>query len=219
MTTSFTNVRNLGEKGVEFKVTGKKSGSTEAFKLPILGAHNAVNASLAVAVGCLMGISMPLAAQALLEVKSPGGRLSLSTGNGITIIDDTYNAGPDSIKAAIDTLSATAGNRKIAILSDILELGILEEEGHTEIGHYVAAKGIHILFAIGERAKYYAKGALDENTNMRVVYYDTKEHAFSDIVSTIETGDVILVKGSNATRISELARALKEAVGGKEVSR
>lgn len=212
------DVRNLGESGVEFKVTEQKSGSTEFFKLPILGVHNAVNASLAVAVGYFMGVSMALAAKALLNIKSPNGRLSLSKVNGITIIDDTYNAGPDSIKAAIDTLLVTGGKRKIAILSDILELGMLEEQEHTDIGHYVALKGIHILFAIGERAKYYAEGALAENTSMRVVHYNTKEEAFPDILSTIEAGDGILIKGSNATRISELAAEIKEAAGKKGIA-
>lgn len=209
------DVRNLGEDGVEFKITEKKSGATELFKLPILGAHNAVNAALAVAVGWFMGVSMPMAAQALLKVKSPSGRLSLSKINGMTVIDDTYNAGPDSIKAAIETIAFTAGKRKIAILSDILELGVLEKSGHTDIGHYAAVKGIDILFAIGERAKHYAEGALAEQTNMRVFHYDTKEEALPHILSTIEPGDVILVKGSNATRISELAVEIKAAAGKK----
>ena len=207
-----SDVSHSAEGGISFNLSEKSSGSTQGFMLPLLGVHNAVNASLAVAVGRFMHIPMSLAAQALAHVQSPNRRLSLLKVNEITIIDDTYNAGPDSIKAAIDTMSMVDGNRTLAILSDILELGPLEREGHMDVGRYAAEQGIDLLFAIGERAKYYSEGALAVNKNMRVFHYDTKEAAFSDILSTLQAGDVVLIKGSNATKISELVHLLKDAI-------
>ncbi|NCB41192.1 MAG: UDP-N-acetylmuramoyl-tripeptide--D-alanyl-D-alanine ligase [Clostridia bacterium] len=207
---SLSEVKDLGVQGIEFKILDKKSDTTQAFKLALLGTHNARNAALAIAAGHYMGISMQEAAKALSQMKSTMRRLDLEEMNGITIIDDTYNAGPDSIKAAINTLLSVKGTRKIAILSDIMELGPLEEEGHLDVGRYVAEKGISILIAIGKRARHYVQGALEVNRNMKVLHYETKEAALSDILPMVQTGDVLLVKGSNSTMISELVPLIKE---------
>lgn len=210
-----SDVLDLGGNGISFKLCERKSGTLQLFKLPILGAHNAYNASLSVAVGCFMGITMCQAAKALLQVQSTARRLDVKKINDITIIDDTYNAGPDSMKAALDTLSIFDGVRKIAIFSDILELGSLEEEAHTDVGRYAATKNVDVLIAIGQRAKHYIKGALDVCEDMHVLHYDTKDAALEDILSMLQTGDVVLIKGSNATRISELVASIHTALNGE----
>lgn len=205
-----SNVMDLGIKGIEFTLLEKEGGAVQLFKLPILGAHNAYNASLAVAAGCFLGVTLEQAAHALLNIQHTNRRLELEKINGITLINDTYNAGPDSTKAAIDTLSILEGKRKVAILSDILELGVYEEEGHKDVGRYAGAKGIDLLIAIGARANHYVKGALEVNSAMNVLHYDTKEAALDDILSILRDGDIVLIKGSNSTKISELADLIRQ---------
>lgn len=204
-----SHILDLGKNGIEFTLCEKESGAMQLFKLPILGAHNAHNASLAVAVACFLDITMDQAAQALLHMQSTARRLDVRKINEITIIDDTYNAGPDSMRSAMDTLSAMEGGRKIVIFSDILELGPLEEEGHTEVGRYAATKNIDVLIAIGQRAKHYIKGALAVCADMRLLHYDTKEAALEDILFMLQAGDVVLIKGSNATKISDLVETIQ----------
>ena len=120
-----SHLKDLGERGIEFQLyTREKEGK---FRLGIPGLHNGMNAALAVGAALGMGLDMEQAASGLAKVTSTDKRLNILQVHGIKIIDDSYNASPDSMKAALDVLASIKGTRKIAILGDMFELGKDEE--------------------------------------------------------------------------------------------
>ena len=102
--------------------------------LPIPGAHNAVNATLAIAACAELDISVPEAIEGLRKTELTAKRLNIKGKNGIKVIDDTYNACPESVRSAINTLMATKGLRKVAVLGDMFELGSDSRIFHEEVG-------------------------------------------------------------------------------------
>ncbi|MEG0391527.1 MAG: UDP-N-acetylmuramoyl-tripeptide--D-alanyl-D-alanine ligase, partial [Anaerovoracaceae bacterium] len=152
-----SQIEDRGAEGISFLLEHK--GETQKFSLPVPGKHNGLNASVAVAAGLCLGISMEEAAAGLAKMTLTEGRMTIKEKDGVKVIDDTYNASPDSMKAAIDVLMATKGRRKLAILGDMFELGKDTEGFHQEVGEYAASAGVDKVIAVGELAKSIAKGA------------------------------------------------------------
>lgn len=203
-----SNVCDFGENGVQFNI--EHNYEIQEFKLPIPGRHNVYNASLAVACGVELGISLKEAAIGLQKIVITDKRLSIKGKDGIKVIDDTYNASPASMKGALDVLLSTKGIRKVAVLGDMFELGKDSEYYHEEVGAYVAMKNIGLLITIGKDAKFIAKGASTGLSKDRIKYYKTKEEFIKEIDSVIMKGDVVLVKGSRAM---EMEKIVKKIVG------
>jgi len=178
-------------------------GEKQYFRIPAAGRHNAFNASLAVAAGMQIGIDMQQSAEALKGLELTEGRLSVIKCSNIKIIDDTYNASPDSMKAAVDVLMSQTGKRKIAILGDMFELGEGTESYHQEIGRYAAESGADRIFAIGELAENIACGA-----GSKGAFYRTKESFIGDISGFLRRGDTILVKASRGMEMEEIIENL-----------
>jgi len=203
-----SNIVDHGEEGIEFSIEHKEE--MRNFRLNIPGRHNAYNGALAVAAAVSCGITMEEAARGLLKLEITDKRLSIKGKSGMKIIDDTYNASPDSMKAAIDVLTATKGFRKIAILADMFELGDDSAACHTEVGRYAAESAVDLLIAVGTQAKNIADAAeaiLGEN---KVHYYKTKELLINDIGSMISSGDVILLKGSRGMAMDQVVKKIME---------
>lgn len=203
-----SNILDYGEDGIEFTIEHEME--MQIFRLKIPGRHNAYNGALAVAAAVSCGISMADAAKGLLKMELTDKRLNIKGKNGMKIIDDTYNASPDSMKAAIDVLTATKGFRKIAILADMYELGENSDEFHAEVGRYAAENAVDLLIAVGIHAKHIAEGAntiLDED---KIHYYETKELLINDIGSMISSGDVILLKGSRGMAMDQVVKKIME---------
>ncbi len=208
-----SNISDFGEKGIEFAIEHKgsnMSSSSQNFRLNVPGRHNAYNAALAVAAGISCGITMKEAAAGLLKLKITDKRLNIKGKNGMKIIDDTYNASPDSMRAAIDVLNATKGFRKIAILADMFELGENSEAFHLGVGRYAAESGLDMLIAVGKMAKYIAEGASGKLQENKIHYYETKELLVKDIGSMISSGDVILLKGSRGMAMDQVVKKIME---------
>ena len=203
-----SGITDYGEDGVEFTIEHKKE--MQSFRLNVPGRHNAYNGSLAVAAAVSCGITMAEAASGLLKLAITDKRLSIKGKNGMKIIDDTYNASPDSMKAAIDVLTATKGFRKIAILADMLELGENSPEFHAEVGRYAADSSVDLLIAVGTRAKQIAAAAKGILGDGKVRYYETKELLIDDIGSMISSGDVILLKGSRGMAMDQVVKKIME---------
>lgn len=200
------NIENKGLEGVEFVLDG------QSFSLPLIGQHNVVDAVLAIRAGEAFGISLKEAAAALSHVQSTERRLKAENINGITLLDDSYNASPDSMKAGLAALAAAEGKRKIAILSDMYELGDAEEEGHYEVGMAVAENNIDILIAVGENSSFYSQGVGHVKGNKcNVIELGTNLSAAELAVQLLKAGDVVLVKGSNGTKINEVAEYIRKA--------
>lgn len=199
------DIEDRGEGGIEF--TFEYDEKTVRVSLPVYGRHNAMNASLAIAAGIELGIDPLDAAEGLAKTKLTDKRLSIKGRNGIKIIDDSYNASPESMKAALDVLAATKGLRKIAVLGDMFELGSLTEESHLEVGEYAASKDIDILVAIGKEAFGIAKGAKGLGD---VRYFTDKEAFYPVMEDLICSGDVVLVKGSNGMHMDRIVKKILE---------
>jgi UDP-N-acetylmuramoyl-tripeptide--D-alanyl-D-alanine ligase len=196
----------MNESGSRFRVDFK-NGSLE-LTLPIPGRHNILNAVAAVAVAKELGISNQSIQNGLAEPLLSGKRLHIFEKNGYRLIDDTYNASPASVKAALDVLkSMDSGTRKIAVLADMLEMGPTSIEMHHSIGTYAAEAGVDRLFAYGELAKEYAKG-MNDIVKGNGEYFSDKQALIDRLKTYIKPGDFILVKGSRGMKMEEIIYAL-----------
>ena len=122
----------------------------------------------------------------------------------VTLIDDCYNANPDSMKSGIDSLLRLNG-RHVCILGDMLELGEHEREMHYETGRYAAENGVELVLCSGRLAEDIAKGA-----GARGVHFDTREELISALPAYIRRGDAVLVKASNSMRFGEISEEIKK---------
>ncbi|MGI6204211.1 MAG: UDP-N-acetylmuramoyl-tripeptide--D-alanyl-D-alanine ligase [Anaerovoracaceae bacterium] len=201
-----SNIRERGLSGISFDITHK--GKKQNIDLPVMGRHNALNAALAIAAGGEIGIPMKDAARGLRKMELTGGRLTVRRGrNGITIIDDTYNASPDSVNSAMKTLmkQASDSGRHIAVLGDMFELGENEAEEHRRVGENARELGIDAVITIGSLAENIAEGAGDI-----AVHFGTKEEFAGCADEYIKQGDMVLVKASHGMHLEEVVRALSE---------
>ena len=165
------------------------------------------NALLAVAAGILCGISLEESVAALRGATLTGGRLSVLNRNGVTILDDTYNANPESMSAALETLASTGvGKRRIAVLGRMGELGIHATDAYNRIG-VKASESSDVLICVGEEASAIGGSATGAgHTDVRFVA-DTKSAA--DLLSGIvNPGDIVLLKASRSARLEEILQHL-----------
>ncbi|CAA6816297.1 MAG: UDP-N-acetylmuramoylalanyl-D-glutamyl-2,6-diaminopimelate--D-alanyl-D-alanine ligase (EC [uncultured Thiotrichaceae bacterium] len=191
------------------KLTINSKGNTIEVQLNLLGKHNAMNALAATALASVLNIELTQIKQGLESLQAVPGRLALQQGQqGITLIDDTYNANPSSAKAGIDVLAEMSGSRMM-ILGDMGELGDDVAALHGEIGVHAKQAGIESLFCLGE----YSKQACAE--------FGEQEHAFDDldemlnvIKSKLQSDMTILVKGSRSMRMERVISALQQPQEG-----
>ena len=122
---------------------------------------------------------------------------------GGTLIEDCYNANPIAMEAALADLGAREG-RRVAILADMMELGPEEAAYHREVGRAVAAAGVALLIAIGERARWYVEGA----EGVPAERFPTVEEAVAGVPALVEPGDVVLVKGSRSMALERITALL-----------
>lgn len=205
-----SDVKSLGEQGVEFVLETNDERCT--FTVPLPGTHNAWNAALAAACGLMYDIPLAKSAEALRDMSGSAVRLNVVDSGEICVINDTYNASPDSVKAALDVLNDRKGKRYIAVLADMLELGSDSSQYHFEIGRYAAKKGTDIVIAVGENARHIADGALELMDRDSVYYFKDVDEFIAAAHDIVKKGDVILVKGSHSMKMDKAARYLAEKV-------
>lgn len=203
-----SNVCDFGDKGIKY--TLDRNHKQYEVNLNVPGGHNALNATLAVAAGEILGISAEDAIRGLENAELTAKRLNVRGKNGIKVIDDTYNAAPESMRSAINTLKATKGLRRVAILSDMKELGPESRNFHREIGAYVAEQKIDFLITVGDDARYIGEGAAEGLGADSVHHYETKAEFLKDMDRYIQPGDVVLVKGSRSMEMEEIVKKIFE---------
>lgn len=157
-----------------------------------------------------MGIDVETAVEGLKNAALTEKRLHIIEEGGVKIIDDTYNACPASMKSAVNTLMASGGNRKVAILGDMFELGAESENAHFEVGVYAAEKQVDLLIAVGNDARQYAEGAKKSMDPQKILCFEKKEDLIEKLSELIETGDVILVKASRSMFMEKIVNAILE---------
>jgi UDP-N-acetylmuramoyl-tripeptide--D-alanyl-D-alanine ligase len=169
------------------------------------GRHNLYNALAAATVGLADGLSLQEVAAALAAADVLLRLRVLSGPQGSTILDDTYNASPASMLAALDLLAELPG-RHLALLGDMLELGTFEEEGHCLVGER-AAQTTDILYTVGERGRIIGEAAQAAG-HQDVRFLASKEAAAAAIRDTLSEGDHLLVKASRAMALETVIEEL-----------
>lgn len=201
------NIRVVDGKSY-FTLVNSQKGVEEEIVLNVLGEHNVNNALCALAIANYYNIPTSIAKKGLEEYRPIAMRGEIKKANGITIIDDTYNASPDSMKSGVDVLlSLTNVKRRIAVLADVLELGAISQQCHKDVGIYISDKDINELITIGSQAKFIAQGVSDNNKDIIVNSFKNTEEAIGYLKETIKTGDAMLVKGSRGMKTEELVNA------------
>jgi UDP-N-acetylmuramyl pentapeptide synthase len=185
-------------------------GESVPVELGVPGEHMVANAVLAAAAGVEFGIAPAQIADALGSVTLTGGRLERRRIGGLEFLDDTYNANPDSVKAALKTLMAieTTGKR-VAVLGRMAELGDREEADHEEIGRAASEAGVDLVIAVGSVADWVAQGAIDSGTE--VIKAADQAEAGKLLMEQLDEGDLILVKGSRSSEMEKVIRIVGEA--------
>ena len=199
-----SSVEDHGIEGISFCIEYEAAGrqETRRIELPAAGAHNAVNAAIALAVGRKLGVSIDEGAEGLKKVELTGSRLRKIEGKTVGIIDDTYNANPFSMMSAIDVLVRSSAVRRIAILGDMFELGSDEKELHRKVGEHAAAAGVDEVIAIGDLAEYIAEGSGG-------THFKDKASFLKAIGDYIRPGDLVLVKASRGMHLEEIVEELR----------
>ncbi|PZR73227.1 MAG: UDP-N-acetylmuramoyl-tripeptide--D-alanyl-D-alanine ligase [Chthoniobacterales bacterium] len=187
-------------------------------QLPVPGLHMVQNALLAVAAGRAFGLSLEECAAGLASTPLTKARLQIKEINGIQFIDDSYNANPDSMKAALRTLiELDADGRRIAVLGEMGELGDESERGHREVGEAAAELGVDELIAVGVTGAAIARAAKKAGLENSVAV-DAPEEAAELLAHGVAAGDLILVKGSRSARMERVLEAFSNRRSTMEVS-
>ncbi len=204
-------IRIKGREGTSFILI--LEGEETEVRLPLLGKHFVHNALSAIAAASLFGVEPERTIEALEQFRPFSMRMEvLSLGSGKTLINDAYNANPNSMELALQTLSEAKGKgRAIAILGDMLELGEFTVEAHRQLGKKVAELSIDLLLAIGEEAPVVVESAIREGLgHERARVVESHSEAASISREFAREGDWILVKGSRGMSMEKVVEGLKE---------
>ena len=182
-------------------------------KVPIAGEHFVLNALCATTVGNVLNIESNKILQGIENVELTKNRMDVVEKNGITIINDAYNASLESITASLKYLLTFKNSRKIAILGDILEVGEYNEELHRKVGKEVVNQKVDILICYGEASKYIVDQARKEGMDEKNIYYfEDKDQILDFLKKEIKKGDVLLFKASNGMKFFDLATELEKYI-------
>jgi UDP-N-acetylmuramoyl-tripeptide--D-alanyl-D-alanine ligase len=187
-------------------------------QLPVPGIHMVQNAMLAIAAGRVFGLSLEECAVGLASTPLTKARLQIREIDGIQFIDDSYNANPDSMKAALRTLvELDADGRRIAVLGEMGELGSESERGHREVGEAAAALRIDELIAVGAAGAGIASAARNAGLENSVAL-DSADEAAERLGRSAAPGDLILVKGSRTARMERVLEEFAKRHRTEEVA-
>lgn len=191
-------------------------------EIPVIGNHNVYNALTAYSVGTMLGISDELIRHGLMSFKGSEMRQHIYNVGGLTIIDDCYNASPESMRAAIDVLVALASKRNLrpmALLGDMLELGDYTRLLHDQLGQYAAQMKIAKLFCYGMQSDVVAEAAIKKGIRVENVFVCLDTHApqaMADMILDVAgDGDILLVKASRAVHAEAVIECIKRGIHGK----
>ena len=188
-------------QGTTFTIVDRTHGSFWA-QIPTVGLHTVYDALAAYTAATRLGLDPAACAQALSRYQTTGMRQNIVEKGGVTVIEDCYNASPDSMKAAISVLKELPNTRKIALLGDMLELGEASEEGHRQTGVWVAQAGIDVLIAYGPRSAAMAQAAQEQGVT--TVHCQNAQEVLQCLRQFVQPGDALLAKASHAMKLEDL---------------
>lgn len=205
----FPSEMNFAEDSVSFMT---HQGGARTYSLPLLGEHNVINSLAALIIARHYKVPEEKIVQGLQRLALTGMRIEfIACENGITILNDAYNASPTSMKAAIHVLENMKGyQRKIAVLGDMLELGASEGKYHEEIGSLLDTSKLDYLFTLGELGKRIAEGAKKRLDEKKIYAYTDKAELIAKLEIMLSPGDVVLVKASRGMALEKVVEQIKQ---------
>ena len=205
------NAKNikLKENSSEFICENKNEKIN--IEVPVGGEHFILNALCGLTVGKLLNLNNQEIKNGIKDFKLTAKRMEINhLKNNITIINDSYNASYESMKASISNLKNMNGERKIAVLGDMFELGDFSEKLHKEVGTEIYKNKIDKLYLIGNYSKFIGEEAEKEGYKKEnIFYFENKDELFNNLKNNLKSGDVILIKASNGMKLFEIAEKLK----------
>ncbi len=204
-----TALIDRGIGGIEFHFMGK-----HPVKLLIPGRHNVYNFLAAAATAWHLGLTPEETVNSLLTFSLPSHRLSINKLRGVVLIDDCFNANPQSMTAALEVLKNSASQEnRVAILGEMLELGEHSEQLHKELGE-MAGRGVDRLVVIGNGGRFIAAGAQSAGLPLeKIRCYPETESVLKDLFDILKYGDTILVKGSRALALEKITEGIVRYYG------
>lgn len=208
-------IRVGSEKNAEFKYKNSKVTKLSStfdiedgnkifkFNLPMPGKHNINNFMLCYGIAKKLGVSVEEMQIGIENIEATSMRLDLKDANGFKVLDDCYNSSPASVKSAIDVLVSLDGNKKIAALGTMRELGGESEKAHIEIGKYAKKKGLAKIFVFGEYSEF-IKDGFGEGAEK----FELKQELIDNLKEYISDNDIVLVKASRGIKFEEIVKAL-----------
>jgi UDP-N-acetylmuramoyl-tripeptide--D-alanyl-D-alanine ligase len=185
-------------------------------RLQFAGRHNVTNALAAAGVGLALGLSLEQIARGLEAARPAKGRCVWRPAGRLRILDDTYNANPGSVAAALETLAAPSDvRRRVVVLGDMLELGEISEAAHRDMGRAVAASGAAEFLGMGRWARVAVEAARQAGL-AESHHVTTFEDAVALLLKRLAPGDAVLVKGSRGMRMERVVDALVARFGGDD---
>jgi len=200
---------DLSKTGMSFRLEYK--GSFVPLKLKGVFGKPQVYALVAgAAVGLSLGMNLVEIAEAMKDYQIPQGRTKFIPGiKDSWILDDSYNACPDSVLAALDLLKEISAQRKIVALGEMKELGNLSAQAHKSIGEALGEKEIDIFIAVGKEMALAKDAVLEKNPKIEVFWFENSEEAKKSVKKILQKGDLILVKGSRAMEMEKITQEIK----------
>ena len=187
--------------GTRFTLTDAEHGSF-AVSIPTVGRHTVYDALAAYTAATRLGLDAARCAAALSRYQTTGMRQNIVEKNGITVIEDCYNASPDSMRAALSVLGELPNPRKIALLGDMLELGSASEQGHRDAGIWAGEAGVDLLIAYGPHSAAMADAA--KKQGVTTVHCQTEQEVLQCLRQSVRPGDALLAKASHAMGLETL---------------
>ncbi len=215
-------------EGADVRIVGKGFGSgpdvlnveydlrseriTVGYHSPLV--CNAHNGAAAIAAALPLGVSKEEILEGLNSYRPPRGRMESIHVGAVTVLDDTYNANPESMAAALETLQKLTrpkgAARAVAVLGDMLELGGVSEDAHREVGRLARGYGVEVLVTLGDRADAVKQGAIEAGMRQdKILCFRDKARALAALKEVLTEGDVVLVKGSRGVGMEDIVEGLK----------
>ena len=186
--------------GMAFTLVDRNAGRFPV-QIPAMGRHNVANALAAYAAATRLGLDPKGVIAGLADFQQTGMRQKVVHSKGVDVIEDCYNANPDSMKAALTMFREYPAKRRYALLGDMLELGEISPSAHEEVGRQAAAAGLELLVCYGEEAKHTAKAAAE--AGLKAVHAATYREAADLLLAAMQPGDALLVKASRGMALEK----------------
>jgi UDP-N-acetylmuramoyl-tripeptide--D-alanyl-D-alanine ligase len=204
-----------GPQHGSLSVTFELHGDTFKTEIPLEGEHNAENAAAALAVAHALKLNPGRAVSGMARVRGVAGRMkSMLAPSGAVLIDDTYNANPDSMRAGLRSLLAYEDKRRVAVLGEMLELGDVAHAAHRALGKSLVEAGIAQLFVCGPLGKAIGDGAREAGlSDENVAWAEHSKALVAPVRAALRGDEVVLIKGSRGSRMEHVVQGLMEAGG------